>query len=164
MKLKQHVYNCDGNYEWQADYLDCRLTFSDDLQRLQINKIEGDEVSEEYEIWDLYPHNKTPQDSGYYDWRLSTGGVSITKSWDDDIEWKPINSMGEFYFIANNRDLWGEYVDRDNEGDDEEWESETAADRILSMHKCGMLDVEREVEDMWNDLNFKLEMQKEKEA
>ena len=35
MKLEKNVYG-DGQYEWQTEYLGCRLTFGNDLQRLQI--------------------------------------------------------------------------------------------------------------------------------
>ena len=136
MKLKQHVYNSDGHYQWQTDYLGCRLTFSDDLQRLQIQKIDGDEIGGEYELWDFCQHDER---NGYYDWRLSTtGDLSIARNWDD--EWKPVISMGECYLTANNRDLWNEGPDQDGHTTDEEWENGTVAERILFMHECGMLE------------------------
>ena len=150
MKLKKHVYNCDGNYEWVTDYLDCRLTFSDDLQRLQISKTNGDEIMEDYELYDLvvadhHSDSGTWLNTRFYNWRLSTGGVSAAENWDDDNEWEPINKIGSHYSIANNRNFWNEYVDIDGITTDEEWEKGTVAERILFMHKCGMLEVDEDV-------------------
>ena len=150
MKLKKHVFNCDGNYEWVTDYLDCRLTFSYDLQRLQISKTNGDEIMEDYELYDLvvaddYSDSGTWLNTRFYNWRLSTGGVSATENWDDDNEWEPINKIGSHYSIANNRNFWNEYVDIDGITTDEEWEKGTVAERILFMHKCGMLEVDEDV-------------------
>jgi hypothetical protein len=150
MKLKKHVFNCDGNYEWVTDYLDCRLTFSYDLQQLQISKTNGDEIMEDYELYDLvvadhYSDSGTWLNTRFYNWRLSTGGVSATENWDDDNEWDPINKIGSHYSIANNRNFWNEYVDIDGITTDEEWEKGTVAERILFMHECGMLEVDGDV-------------------
>ena len=167
MKLKKHVFNCDGNYEWVTDYLDCRLTFSDDLQRLQISKTNGDEIVEDYELYDLvvadhHSDSGTWLNTRFYNWRLSTGAVSAwvkvqsfyprldawhvaTENWDDDNQWEPINKIGSHYSIANNRNFWNEYVDIDGITTDEEWEKGTVAERILFMHKCGMLEVDEDL-------------------
>ena len=141
-KLRKKLVNCDGVYEWETDYLGHRLTFSDDLKQLTIQKLDGDEVKEDYEVWDLVPHYgyAIPPDSGYYTFGLLTGGESITKNWDNDT-WKPVNDLSKVYFMSSNRELWGQGIDQDGLTTEEEWENGTVAERILFVNDCEKLEI-----------------------